>query len=130
MRIVALFTPAINPKIHTGDEKINDGNELWIGYGGAFIRGGVSLMHALKSIRKNLHQIRVPLLSFHDEGDKTISFKNLAVIQTGAINAHPFEARPTAMQATHRKHVLLMYNSVQKILMDEILIFLKENGRS
>ena len=125
MRIIALFVPAINPKIHTGDKEVNDGNELWIGYSGSFVRGGVSFMHALKQIRKNLDHITVPLLAIHDEGDKTISFKNLSVIQS-AVNAHPFVARPTAMQATHRKHVLLMYKSVQEELMDEILAFLKK----
>ena len=130
MRIIALFTPALKPNIHTGDDEVNDGNELWIGYSGGFVRGGVSLMHALKDIRKNLDRITVPLLSLHDEGDKTISFKNLALIQSKVVNAHPFVGRPTAMQGTHRKHLLLMYYSVQEKLTDEILEFLEEQRRS
>ncbi len=123
MRIVALFTPALSPSIYKGGQEVNDGDELWIGYKGSFVQGGVSFMHALKKIRKNLPQITAPLLAIHDRGDKTIRFENLSVIGHG-VNSKNFKSRPTAMQATHRKHVLLMYNSVQKELMDEILTFL------
>lgn len=122
MRIVSVFTYAISPRIHRGSDKVNDGEELWIGYGGAFVRGGVSLMHALKGIRKNLSSITVPLISLHDVGDKTIAFQNLGVIQS-AVRANPFIARPTHMDSNHNRHILLMYPSVQQELTDEILTF-------
>ncbi len=129
MRIVGLFTPALAPSLYKGGEEENDGDELWIGYKGSFIRGGVSFMHALKGIRRDLHQIKAPLLAFHDRGDKTIRFENLAVIEKG-VNSSNFIARPTSMEGNHRKHVLLMYYSVQEQLMDEVLAFLGENKRS
>jgi carboxylesterase len=122
MRIVALFTPAIGGRIHTGNSKENDGEELWIGYSGAFVQGGVSLMHALKKIRKDLPNITAPLYSAHDIADKTIAFQNLAVIQE-AVQAQPFVARTTHITSQHNRHVLLMYRSVQKELTDEILAF-------
>lgn len=122
MRLVALFTPALNPHIHTGGKRENDGEELWIGYGGAFVRGGVSLMYALRGIRANLHKITVPLYSAHDLQDRTIAFQNLAVIQSG-VRSQPFFARTTRMEANHNRHVLLMYRSIQEELTNEILSF-------
>ena len=86
-------------------------------------------MHALKSIRKNLNQIEVPLMALHDRGDKTVRFENLAEIEKG-VNSSNFISYPTAMERSHRKHVLLMYHSVQEQLMDDILTFLGENKRS
>lgn len=128
MRLVSLVTPAIRPRIHTGGEKKNDGEELWIGYGGAFVKGGVSFMHALKDIRRNLHQITVPLFSIHDEGDKTIAFQNLGIIQS-AVRAQPFKSRTTRMTSDHNRHILLMYPSIQKELTSEILTFFDSNHK-
>ncbi len=128
MRIVALFTPAIRPRIHTGGEKKNDGEELWIGYGGAFVRGGVSFMHALKEIRNNLSKLTVPLFSLHDIGDRTIAFQNLAVIQS-AVSTTVFKSRTTQMTSSHNRHILLMYPSLQEELTDEILTFFNENTK-
>jgi hypothetical protein len=105
-----------------GGEKENDGEELWVGYGGAFVGGGVSFMHALKGIRRNLSRITVPLMSIHDVGDRTISFQNLAEIQD-AVNSRRFVARTTSMTSNHNRHILLMYPSVQTGLTDEILAF-------
>ena len=126
MRLVALFTPALHPRIHMGGEKDNDGEELWVGYGGSFVGGGVSFMYALKGIRKNLGRITVPLMSIHDVGDRTISFQNLAEIQD-AVNSSRFVARTTAMTSNHNRHTLLMYPSVQTELTDEILAFFDRN---
>ena len=122
MRLVSLFTPALNPHIHLGGKRENDGEELWIGYGGAFVSGGVSFMHALKGIRSNLHKITIPLYSAHDQGDRTIAFQNLTVIQSG-VNSQPFFARITRLESNHNRHVLLMYRSIQEELTNEILSF-------
>jgi carboxylesterase len=122
MRLVSIFTPAINPHIYRGGKQVNDGEELWIGYGGAFVRGGVSFMYALKDIRKNLEKITVPLYSAHDMRDKTIAFQNLAVIQE-SVQSRSFVARTTHCRSEHNRHVLLMYPSVQEELTNEILAF-------
>lgn len=122
MRLVALCTPALHPRIHTGNEHKNDGEELWVGYAGAFVRGGVSLMYALKGIRRDLGSITAPLLAVHDIGDKTISFQNLGVIQS-AVRSSRFVARPTAMKSNHNRHILLMYPSIREQLTKEMLEF-------
>jgi carboxylesterase len=128
MRLVGLFTPAIGPKIHRGGDKQNDGEELWMGYGGAFVRGGVSFMHALKGIRRDLDKITVPLIAMHALGDKTIAFQNLGVIQS-AVRSNPFVARTVTMDSNHNQHVLLMYPSVQAQLTDELLAFFETNTK-
>ena len=128
MRFVALFTGAIGARIHAGGKQFNDGEELWIGYGGSFVRGGVSFMYALKTIRRELPRITVPLYSVHDMGDRTIAFQNLAVIQS-AVQSEPFIARSTRMTSNHNRHVLLMYPSVQQELTDEILAFFAEHEK-
>lgn len=122
MRIVALFTYAINPKIYLGSEKQNDGEELWIGYSGSFVRGGVSLMYNLREIRANLDKITIPLLAIHDENDRTIAFQNLAVIQN-SVNSKQFISRRTKMNSNHNRHILLMYPSIRQELTKEILSF-------
>lgn len=129
MRTVALFTPAIKPGIQYGGQKSNDGEELWIGYSGAFVRGGVSFMHALKGIRRNLPLITVPMLSMHDVEDRTISYRNLKEIESG-VSSKSFVARTVRMTSAHNRHVLLMYPSVQEQLMNEILEFFDRNGQN
>ncbi|MDD3824196.1 MAG: alpha/beta fold hydrolase [Sphaerochaetaceae bacterium] len=122
MRLVAIFTPALGPRNHTGSERKNDGEELWVGYGGSFVRGGVSLMHALKTIRKELGKITVPLFAMHDVADRTISFQNLGTIQS-EVKSDPFVARTTAMTSDHNRHTLLMYPSVREDLTNEMIRF-------
>lgn len=122
MRIVALFTYAINPKIYRGSEKQNDGEELWIGYSGSFVRGGVSLMYNLKEIRANLAKITIPMMAMHDENDRTIAFQNLAVIQNSVSSKH-FISRKTKISSNHNRHILLMYPSIRHDLTKEMLSF-------
>lgn len=122
MRLVNVFTPALHARTHSGNEKQNDGEELWVGYAGSIVRGGVSFMHALKTIRKELPRLTVPLLAMHDIADKTISFQNLATIQA-SVGSDRFIARPTALNSNHNRHTLLMYPSVREELTDEMLAF-------
>ncbi len=129
MRLAALFTPAINPKIHTGSEWINDGEELWIGYGGAFVRGGVSFMHALKTIRAELSKINVPLYLAHDQNDKTVNFQNLAVIKE-KVSSKNVVVKITKLTSDHNRHTLLLYPSIQKELADDILTFFSDVYRA
>lgn len=122
MRTAALFIPALKADIYRGGTQVNDGDELWIGYRGLFIRGGLSLMKALQPIKRNLGRITCPLLCFHDTGDKTVPYRNLGFITTH-VRALPCIERTVHMTASHNKHCLLMYRSVQKDLTDEILDF-------
>jgi carboxylesterase len=124
MRIVALFTPALKPKVHKGSDKINDGEENWIGYSGSFVRGGVSLMYNLKEIRANLHLVETPIYIAHDQNDKTISFQNLPVIKE-RVSSKNIKEKITNLKSNHNRHTLLMYPSIQQQLSDEIVAFFK-----
>ncbi len=122
MRTAALFTPALSPDFHHGGTTQNDGEEIWIGYRGTFVRAGLSLVHALKGIRKNLYRITCPLMSLHDIKDGTIPYQNLQEIAQH-VQAKPFIERTVEMTSSHTHHVLLMYPSVQDKLFGEILDF-------
>lgn len=122
MRTVALFTPALSPDLHHGGTNQNDGEEIWIGYRGTFVKAGLSLVYALKGIRKNLYRITCPLMSLHDKKDGTVPYQNLQEIAQH-VQARPFIERPVEMTSSHTHHVLLMYPSVQDKLFEEILDF-------
>lgn len=121
-RTIALFTPAFGMDIFSGKEEENDGDELWIGYKGSFVRPGLSIVHALKHIRANLGAITTPLMALHDRNDRTVPYKNLAVITQGVSSTHLI-SRSVEMEANHNRHILLMYRSVQAELLAEILTF-------
>jgi len=121
-RTVALFTPSIKTGIHYGKENENDGDEQWIGYKGAFVKVGVSFLHALKKIKRNLFSIDIPILLLHDNNDKTVPSKNLEYIYTH-VSSQEKEYQITHMDKDHNRHVLLMYKSVQRQLLDSILSF-------
>ncbi|MDD5076019.1 MAG: alpha/beta fold hydrolase [Sphaerochaetaceae bacterium] len=121
-RTVALFTPSIGTDVFKGKDEENDGDELWIGYRGQFVRAGLSFLYALKDIRKNLPAITCPLFAIHDKHDATVPYKNLKVIADN-VQAMPFHSKTVEMTSKHNRHVLLMYPSVRKNLTDEILQF-------
>ena len=130
-RTVGLFKPCINPHIIAGRKDGNDGNEDWTGYGGTYIKQGLSLSRAFDTIRKDLKKIKVPMFEMHDRGDKTVPFNNLAVIEKFC-HDNIVVCRKVEMKGNfnHSHHSLLMYHSVQKEYMDDILNFLggKNNG--
>ena len=128
-RTLALFTSHINAHTVAGNPKGDDGSDHWYGYGGIYIRAGLSLVHAMKQVHKDLYKITCPLLSIHDVNDKTIPFKNLAVIKAGQRSSN-FKAIETEMQAfNHSRHALLLYHSIQGSLTQIIIDYLqkKEN---
>ncbi len=125
MRLVALFTPALSPAPFAGSENKNDGEELWVGYKGSFVKGGVSFMYALKTIRKDLPYITAPLIAMHDKRDKTISSKNLEVI-TSSVSSEHVERISTEMQSNHNRHILLSYPSIQHPLLQNMLQFFNQ----
>jgi carboxylesterase len=130
MRTLSLFKPTFAAKTVQGNPKGEDGNELWTGYSGLFINQGLSLIHAMGPVRKNLGKISCPLYAIQDVQDKTVPFKNLKIIQRE--NGSPdFQTLETDMgNYRHTRHALLMYHSIQGELTDSILEFLNEKEHS
>ncbi len=126
LRTVALFISTIKVDIHQGNDKENDGDELWIGYKGSFVRVGLSFLYALKHIRKNLQEITVPIMVVHDKQDGTVSYKNLPYI-VQHIKSNAVEELTTEMNQPHNRHVLLMYKSIHESLMKKILTFFSQH---
>ncbi len=130
-RTLSLFVPAIGARIIEGDSKGEDGSEYWYGYGGLFLRPGLSLVHAMKDVRKSLGKITCPLFSIHDINDRTVPFKNLKIIQkeNQSCDFHTLETEMGPYKHSH--HALLLYRSIQESLTDTILSFLseKENAK-
>ncbi|MGH0052946.1 MAG: alpha/beta hydrolase [Sphaerochaetaceae bacterium] len=129
-RTLGLFTPAINAHIVTGNPKGEDGSEYWYGYGGLFIHAGLSLVHAMKTVRKNLGKITCPLFSIHDINDQTVPFRNLKIIEREQ-HSSDFRILQTEMDNfNHSHHALLLYRSIQQSLTDTILEFLQEKEKT
>ncbi|NLK06551.1 MAG: alpha/beta fold hydrolase [Spirochaetales bacterium] len=128
-RTLALFTASIKPHVVNGDPKGEDGSEHWYGYGGTFVRPGLSLVSAMREVRRNLDRITCPLFSIHDKGDRTVPFKNLAIIaqENKSTDFHMLETEMGHFN--HSRHALLLYRSIQEELTTTILEFLhdKEN---
>ena len=129
MRTVALFTPSIGAKTVEGNPNSDDGNEEWIGYGGLFVRCGLSLVHNMKEVRKNLGKITCPLFAIHDVNDKTVPFGNLKIIQREN-GSRDFKTLQTQMgKFKHNRHALLLYRSIQEELTTTIIEFLETEER-
>lgn len=126
-RIIGIFTPAIKPHIVTSRPESNDGNEDWKGYGGTFPRQGVSLMHGLKAIRRDLGKINSPMISIHDTGDKTVPFANQGIIKKETHTKSEFIVTTMDEKYRHTHHTLLQYHSIQAELMDRIISFFSNN---
>ena len=124
-RIIGIFTPSIGAGIVTSRPDSNDGNEDWKGYKGLFPKQGASLVWNLKSIRKDLNKIKVPVLSIHDRGDKTVPFANQQIIRREIKTEAEFIETEMNDEYRHTHHALLMYKSIQKSLMDKIISFFK-----
>lgn len=124
MRSVALFKPSIGARTVDGNPNSDDGNEQWVGYGGLFIRAGLSLVHNMKEVRKNLGRITCPLFSIHDVNDGTVPFGNLKIIQqeNGSKNFRSLETHMREFK--HNRHSLLSYHSIREELTDTIIEFL------
>ena len=126
-RIVALFCKAIKPGIVTSKPQSNDGNENWKGYSGTFPRQGVSLMYALKSIRKDLGKITSPMLSMRDKGDRTVPFGNQGILRNEVKAESEYIVTEMGDEYHHTHHALLMYESVQEELTRRIIIFFADH---
>lgn len=130
MRTLALFVPAIGSGIKAGSTTGEDGSKDWCGYSGLFIRPGLSLVHAMKRVRRDLGLISCPLFVIHDRGDRTVPFGNCEIIEREHKSTH-FKILKTEMGPfNHTRHALLMYHSVQKELTQTILAFLMDKERA
>lgn len=127
-RIIKLFIPYIAPECVTSWPGQNDGGETWHGYRGTFTKQGVSLIYNLKSIRRDLFRIRVPMISIHDVTDKTVPFENQGIIKKETYTESLFieTNMPTTSINTH--HSLLMYYSTYRTLMDDIIEFFRKTS--
>ena len=124
-RIIGLFKASIGAGIITEKPVSNDGNEEWKGYKGLFPKQGASLVWNLRAIRKDLNKIKVPVLSIHDRGDKTVPFANQQIIRREIKTEAEFIETEMSDEYRHTHHALLMYKSIQKSLMDKIISFFK-----
>ena len=126
-RTLNIFIKSIGLGVVDGRSGADDGNEEWTGYKGIVMLHGISLTKAFNRIRKNLKRIRVPMFVMHDRNDRTVSFKNLAIIEKFCKD-NIVEKREVQMDGRyhHSHHSLLMYRSVQKEYTEEIKAFLKE----
>ena len=126
-RTISIFVKTIGLGIVDGRPDGVDGNEEWTGYKGIVLKHGISLAKAFTGIRKDLPLIRVPMFIMHDRGDRTVPYKNLAIIEKFCKD-NIVEKREVQMDGRyhHSHHSLLMYRSVQKEYTEEIKAFLKE----
>lgn len=125
-RTIGLFRKTIGLGIVNGRPDGEDGNEEWLGYKGTVINHGLSLWKAFNGIGKDLADIKVPMFVMHDRGDRTVPFRNLAIIEKFCKD-YIVCAREVEMDKRYRHshHALLMYRSVQKEYTDEIIEFLR-----
>ncbi len=124
LRTVALFRASIGAKIVAGSDKGEDGSKDWYGYNGIFLRPGLSLVHAMKQVRRELGRISCPLFVIHDRGDSTVPFGNVEIIEREQ-RSPVFKILKTEMPPMgHSRHALLAYHSVQAELTKKIIAFL------
>ncbi len=128
IRLIKLFIPSIGAEAITSIPGHNDGDEEWTGYKGLFSGPGCSLIWNLKAIRKDLGRINVPMISIHDEGDKTVPFRNQEIIRKETNTDSLFISQRMGDEYVHTHHALLSYNSCQKQLMERIHAFLEEKN--
>lgn len=120
------FIPTINAKALTSHPTHNDGDEKWVGFGGVYTKQAVSLMYALRRIRKNLSKVEVPLISFHCPTDKTVPYKNLKIIEKETSSkAKKVVTVEMGKDSINSHHVLLHYNSVKEKIYNDFLPFIK-----
>jgi carboxylesterase len=124
-RIICLFKKYFNTSINNKDEDGQDGEDRWLGYSGLYLPQSISLIHAEKTIRKNLNKITCPLFSIHNVTDLTVPFFNFTIIAKEN-NSRYFRSKVIKMDGfKHTKHVLLLYFSVQEELTNDIIEFIE-----
>ena len=128
VRIIRPFFASYKAYIGTELKDHNDGDETWTGYHGFFSTPTLSLSWNLKIIRRELGRINVPMISFHDEGDRTVPFKNQVIIERETHTKSIFIKQKMDDKYIHTHHALLSYHSCQEELMDKIYTFLEENN--
>ena len=124
LRTVALFTPSIGARTTAGKKEGEDGSQDWYGYNGLFLRPGLSLVYAMRQVRRELGQISCPLFVIHDRGDSTVPFGNCEIIEREQQSSDFKILKPEMPPMGHSRHALLTYYSVQADLTQRIIAFL------
>jgi carboxylesterase len=103
-----------------------DGEDRWIGYHGTFPRQVYSFILALRSIRKNLSKITVPVFAVHSKGDRTASFKNLSFILDHVSSSVKRHKIYDLRNFNHTRHTLFLYDSTRDDIFSELNHFFIE----
>jgi carboxylesterase len=120
-RALGWFTPSVGARLPDPGRRGEDGSERWLGYIGVFPRQTHSLIIFLRSVRKRLGSIDCPLLVMHCRTDRTVDFKNQAIIErsVGSSVIRAFVANMDG--ASHTRHDLFLFDSTRKSAWIEVL---------
>lgn len=104
----------------------SDGHEVWTGYEGLSYKQAASFLSQLPDIRSRLPLITCPILTIHDDKDRTVSPKNLKVIMAH-VSSTDKQSWLTSLDWTylHTHHCLPLYHAIQEELSDAILGFME-----
>lgn len=107
--------------------KNTDGHEDWTGCHGTYYVQGMSLVSHLPEIRSRLDRVTCPVFAIQDARDRTVSPKNLFLIQehVGTKDVRILQTH-LAKGYRHTYHCLPMYHAIQKDLCDAILTYMEE----
>lgn len=128
-RPLSLITPH-TPFAHLQSRKParhnSDGHETWTGYDGTFFKQALSTVFHMPEVRAGLKRITIPVLSIQDKRDRTVSSKNLSIIQN-EIGSKEKEMLMTHLPwgYWHTYHCLPLYRALHTELVDAILSFLE-----
>ncbi len=132
-RALGWFARSVNARIPESGREGEDGSERWLGYAGIFPRQTHSLILFLRSVRKGLPMIACPYLNMHCRTDRTVSFRNQAIIVRAAGTGNPARRSVKALAADmpgkrHTRHDLFLYDSTRRIAWDAALAHIRESA--
>ncbi len=126
LSLIANHTPFAHLQSRKEATHNSDGHETWTGYSGTFFKQALSVVFHMPMVRSGLYRITIPVLSIQDKRDRTVSSKNLSIIQS------EIRSKEKKMVMTHLPfgywhtyHCLPLYHALHKELIDGILSFLE-----
>jgi carboxylesterase len=127
-RALGWFTPSVGARLPDPGRRGEDGSERWLGYVGIFPRQTHSLILFLRSVRKRLGSIDCPILIMHCRTDRTVDFRNQAIIAR-SIGSAAIRAYVANMDgASHSRHDLFLFDSTRKRTWNEVLRHIEASG--
>ncbi len=130
-RALGWFARSAGARIPESGREGEDGSERWLGYAGIFPRQTHSLILFLRSVRRGLPRIACPYLNMHCRTDRTVSFRNQAIIVRAAGTGNP-ERRSVKALVTdmpgkrHTRHDLFLYDSTRRFAWNAALEHIRE----